>query len=753
MKTSTLFPRLSLLLGLAIATQTMGVHAGQFFQDFSGSAPGAITFSDRSQLFSTDLGSEARVVDDTYRELQLTSGAKSDTRAAYLLPELDPATPIYAFSAKWNSQIYGSFPNAGDGFSFNFGQLGTTNLLTSTTQEAGYGGGLAFCVQTFPGNNPGFYLKVDGTTVAVITNNPTTTWGNGNGTRHFFEVDWNYTNGLSVKMDGQGIFTNVATSNFTSRVGDRFVWGARSGTAREEVRLDNIVVVTGGNLVPVTTIAPSFADANSTQAATNAFDGDNNTDWVTSTNGGYVGTAVSSAARVLAYAVTSGSGQRSTDPQSWTLQGSDDGGTTWTNVSSGGGHFLSPVETRAHLATNYVSYNAYRLNIATNHDDVLTGLAELRLYEVKRVSPVSIPWNFSTADAWVNNPYLSSSADGSSLWSASRYALFVSKDYGVTWGGNFGSYFGNYDWRCSAQSADGNRVFFAADGGPIAGIKFYPNGSHEYLTTDAPNASWFGITMSADGTKVAAVAYGGGIYTSTNSGIHWTLTSAPTNTWMSIASSADGRVLAAGSYSDRMYVSLDYGATWTRRNAAPLTPLSISCSSDGSKMVVAGFGIWASSNYGTNWTVRYPGFSEWISIASSADGAKLVAGGVDGDVLTSTNSGVTWRPGLSLPGLEWQSVVSSADGTRLAAGAVSVSLSRTSSIYNWHHPILTQQNSGTNTTVSWTTNQTGFGLQRNFDLNTPDWVTLTNTATVANDKYHVTIPQSSSKGFFRLSPP
>jgi hypothetical protein len=66
--------------------------------------------------------------------------------------------------------------------------------------------------------------------------------------------------------------------------------------------------------------------------------------------------------------------------------------------------------------------------------------------------------------------------------------------------------------------------------------------------TDAPtNAAWASVASSADGSQLAAVVNGGGLYISADSGVTWTeLTAAPTNaTWASVASSSDGSHLVA----------------------------------------------------------------------------------------------------------------------------------------------------------------------------------------------------------------
>ena len=128
--------------------------------------------------------------------------------------------------------------------------------------------------------------------------------------------------------------------------------------------------------------------------------------------------------------------------------------------------------------------------------------------------------------------------------------------------------------------------------------------------TSAGTQSWWSITSSADGSKLAAVAEEGDIYTSTDSGATWTdQTTAGARTWEAITSSADGSKLAAVDigfgHGGDIYTSTDGGATWTDQTSSGSHP--------------------------------------WASIASSADGSKLAAGTFQGnDIYTSTDCGATW---------------------------------------------------------------------------------------------------------------
>ncbi len=189
-------------------------------------------------------------------------------------------------------------------------------------------------------------------------------------------------------------------------------------------------------------------------------------------------------------------------------------------------------------------------------------------------------------------------------------------------------------------------------------------------TARESNRIWECIASSADGLKLAAVVYGGHIYTSENGGIDWTarMTDANRN-WHSIASSADGSKLVAGAFPGKVYTSTDGGVTWTERGFDQ-SWISIASSADGNKLAAVGPGgrIMTSIDGGINWTARMTdAFRSWQSIASSADGSKLAAVVEGGQIYTSTDSGVNWTPGASNG--QWRAIASSADGNKLAAVA------------------------------------------------------------------------------------
>ena len=178
---------------------------------------------------------------------------------------------------------------------------------------------------------------------------------------------------------------------------------------------------------------------------------------------------------------------------------------------------------------------------------------------------------------------------------------------------------------------------FQADGltnVAIANIGSFSN-THTWSQV-ASSLSWRSITSSSDGTKLAAVAYGGYIYTSTDSGATWTErrpTTGVTRNWYSITSSSDGTKLAAVASGGYIYTSTDSGVNWTeRRPTTGVTRnwLSITSSSDGTKLAAVAYGgyIYTSTDSGVNWTERQPTAGTtryWRSITSSSDGTKLAA--------------------------------------------------------------------------------------------------------------------------------
>jgi hypothetical protein len=297
------------------------------------------------------------------------------------------------------------------------------------------------------------------------------------------------------------------------------------------------------------------------------------------------------------------------------------------------------------------------VNVATTRTNTAIGFAVELMAEIEGRATLSA-WNFGDGTFATNQPYISH------VWASTGTYTVVLTAY--------------------------NQSYPA---GVSASVTIYVD--DRLRVTTAPSIVWTSLASSANGTKLAAGAFGG-IYTSTNSGDSWTLSSAPPAIWDIVASSADGTKLAAVG-TGGIYTSADSGGTWIL-TSAPHADLpdqpdyrGIASSADGAKLVAVSAGtlsngvykfflepIYTSTNFGANWTITSAPNEGWLAVASSADGTKLVAvagvnsaavgGTAGGPIYTSTNSGTSWTA-ANAPIARWFCVTSSADGSKLAAGA------------------------------------------------------------------------------------
>ncbi len=229
-------------------------------------------------------------------------------------------------------------------------------------------------------------------------------------------------------------------------------------------------------------------------------------------------------------------------------------------------------------------------------------------------------------------------------------------------------------WYGITSSADGAKLAAAVYNGYI--YTSQDSGATWATSTGSGIHYWKDVTSDASGTKLAAVETNGYVYTSTNGGITWTQQiSSGSRSWNSIASSADGTKLIAGVAGGYLYTSVDSGVTWNQRTFdVARSWYDVASDASGTKLVAVDYSygyIYTSTTSGATWTTNgnSSGSRTWYGITSSADGTKLAA--VDysyGYIYTSTTSGATWTTnGNSSGSRTWNSITSSADGTKLAA--------------------------------------------------------------------------------------
>jgi hypothetical protein len=219
------------------------------------------------------------------------------------------------------------------------------------------------------------------------------------------------------------------------------------------------------------------------------------------------------------------------------------------------------------------------------------------------------------------------------------------------------------------------------------GIEISSATSNSYITTiaDAGHSISVKVTGSLEGYQSASMV-------SEPLAIATSIFGMGSKNWSRVASSADGTKLAAIAGDQTIWTSPDSGATWFKRTGGGITSTGqvlpsgtqtwgrVASSSDGKKLaaVVYNGNVRTSSDSGVTWVERSSSGSRlWSEIASSADGIKLVAVAYPGGIWTSNDSGETWLERTSAGYRDWTAVASSADGSTIVAswnnGSISVS--------------------------------------------------------------------------------
>ncbi len=167
-----------------------------------------------------------------------------------------------------------------------------------------------------------------------------------------------------------------------------------------------------------------------------------------------------------------------------------------------------------------------------------------------------ITWSQTSAPTDEDWYSVASSADGSKLLAAAFDGwVYFSTNSGGTW---MQANIPNIGWMAAAVSSDGTTFVAAAyldtmdNGGPIY---VSTNSGVIWTQTSAPIVSWQAVASSADGTILLA-ATASAVYTSTNSGATWTSNSLPSEPWwLSVSLSADGNKLVAAAYNGGIYTA------------------------------------------------------------------------------------------------------------------------------------------------------------------------------------------------------
>ena len=370
-------------------------------------------------------------------------------------------------------------------------------------------------------------------------------------------------------------------------------------------------------------------------------------------------------------------------------------------------------------------------------------------------------WTLTSLDTNYNWRGVASSADGTKLAAAVSQSagdgIYLSTNSGVTW------------TQAQAPSGGWGPIIYSADGTELVAANAAVGGI--YVSTDSgvtwnlanvPVEQWTSLAASADGTTLLA-GYppddvgSADIYVSTDSGNTWF---SPTDIYgssIAVSCSADGSKMAALTYGGEgpsiLIVSTNFGLTW--QPAAPsVTEFGLGGAADGTKLYAAGTDFYMSQDWGANWLSSGPEAPVFGLFACSANGSVLLGRGPGNDtfpIYTSKDGGSTWISN-DVPPAVWTALACSADGNTLVAaaepegstgGGIWVSKTRPS-------PRLSVSSSNNKLNLSWIIPSTNMVLEQS--LNLVNWTTLTNlpSLNLSNLQDQLTLQRTNAKAFFRL---
>ena len=129
----------------------------------------------------------------------------------------------------------------------------------------------------------------------------------------------------------------------------------------------------------VTDVRASGENTGGGEVKENLVDGVPGTKWLTFASTGWVEFDLDEPVKVVTYALTSANDHAERDPTDWTLQGSTDGTTGWTDLDSRTGEsFAERLQTKSYDLSSPAEYRHFRLDIGRNNGGAITQLADVQ---------------------------------------------------------------------------------------------------------------------------------------------------------------------------------------------------------------------------------------------------------------------------------------------------------------------------------------------------------------------------------------
>ncbi|MFA6174747.1 MAG: hypothetical protein WC334_09245 [Kiritimatiellales bacterium] len=237
-----------------------GVWAGSYSQNFNSASGGTTNLGDGTTISDTGTG-HAQVWDNggSWKALRLTQDSNPAVGGAstFALYDLDAGNAVQGFTATFDVLIKNDMGIPADGFSFNFGTLGTLPYGGEEGMYAGTGSMLSIGWDTYDnggGDPQSIEVYVNGVSVGNSTVKPPVISSFLSDPFQTVSIAWN-SGGLDVTYDGTAIFTDLNVSGFTPLFGAQFAFAARTGGEDEDVFIDSVSVNTIPEPVGISLVA------------------------------------------------------------------------------------------------------------------------------------------------------------------------------------------------------------------------------------------------------------------------------------------------------------------------------------------------------------------------------------------------------------------------------------------------------------------------------------------------------------------
>ena len=216
-------------LTLLLTSAAKGLVA--YEQNFNGVPAGTTGSGLNDGSFITSGTGVAKVVNlSGWQGLQLTQeGIQNTLNADYNLPDLNPGQAISSFTATFDSMIYNNAGTPADAWSFNFGNLGSSDVLTVS-------------FTTYRTNQ--IQVSYNGAQIGGSYGTPIVHTNTAESSFNATIISWNEDDGLSLSYGGTELISGLTIAGFDPAAGNKFSFDAWNGSESQGVFIDNLTIDT-----------------------------------------------------------------------------------------------------------------------------------------------------------------------------------------------------------------------------------------------------------------------------------------------------------------------------------------------------------------------------------------------------------------------------------------------------------------------------------------------------------------------------